>query len=160
MEIQNMIMSTARARIDSSQFEAILTLTSTSTTNPFSGHLKMFGKNSPSGYSNPEISELLNLAAKTIDAEKKDDLYKKYSIKVTIEPCTVMLIKTSAIKIFYRLSVGRDTTTLSLLYNPVTKSIDPLVCMACKESITNVHFCDALHLLCSSCHTKCPVCTK
>ncbi|MGA1825026.1 MAG: hypothetical protein ACMUIP_10235 [bacterium] len=93
-------------------------------------------------------------------ARKKDDLYKKYSIKVKIEPCTVMLIKTSAIKIFYRVSVGRDTTTLSLLYNPVTKSIDPLVCMGCKESITTVHFCDTLHLLCSSCYTKCPVCNK
>jgi len=97
MEIQNMIASTTRARIDSSHFEAIFTLTSTSTTNPISGHLKMFGKNAPSGYSNPEISELLDLAAKTIDAEKKDALYQKIQqILIKDVPCTFLLPMVSA----------------------------------------------------------------
>jgi len=35
---------------------------------------------------------------------KKDDLFKKYSIKTKIEPCAVMLIRTSAVKILYKLS--------------------------------------------------------
>lgn len=92
MEIQNMIKKIARARIDEGQFEAVFSLTSTSTTNPISGHLKMFGQNAPSGYSNPEISELLDLAAKTIDVEKKDDLYQKIQqIMIKDVPSTFLL---------------------------------------------------------------------
>ncbi len=84
-------------------------------------------------------------------AIKKDDLFKKYSIKVKVEPCTAMLISTPAIKILYKASIGRKRKNLSLIYNPVTKSVDPLVCQKCGKSTTNIHFGDRLHLLCPAC---------
>lgn len=93
-------------------------------------------------------------------ARKKDDLFKKYSIKVKIEPCSVMLISTSAIKILYKASIGRKRKNLSLIYNPVTKFVDPLVCQGCGRSTTSLYFCDRLHLLCPTCSDRCPVCSK
>jgi len=93
-------------------------------------------------------------------ARKKDDLFKKYSIKVKIEPCSAMLISTPAIKILYKASIGRKRKNLSLIYNPVTKSVDPLVCQGCGRSTTSLYFCDRLHLLCPTCSNRCPVCSK
>ena len=91
-------------------------------------------------------------------ARKKDDLFKKYSIKVKIKPCTAMLINTPGRKILYKTSIGRKRKNLSLIYNPVTKSIDPLVCQGCGRSSTSIYFCDHLHLLCPACNDRCPVC--
>ena len=91
-------------------------------------------------------------------ARKKDDLFKKYSIKVKVEPCTAMLISTPAIKILYKASIGRKRKNFSLIYNPVTKSVDPLVCQECGRSATSIYFCDDLHLLCPACSNRCPVC--
>ena len=85
-------------------------------------------------------------------ARKKDDLFKKYSIKVKVELCTAMLISTPAIKILYKASIGRKRKDFSLIYNPVAKSVDPLVCHGCGRSTTSIHFGDRLHLLCPACN--------
>lgn len=89
---------------------------------------------------------------------KRDDLFKKYSIKVNVEPCAVMLINTPAVKVLYNIFVRRTRKNVSLIYNPVTKALDPLVCQGCGKSITSIYFCNHLHLLCSMCSEKCPLC--
>ena len=91
-------------------------------------------------------------------ARKRDDLFKKYSIRLKVEPCAVMFVRTPAVRILYRVSIGRNRKTLPLTYNPVTKSMDPLVCQGCGRSITDIYFCDQRHLLCSRCGGKCPLC--
>jgi len=89
---------------------------------------------------------------------KRDDLFKKYSIKVNVEPCAVMLVNTPAVKVLYNVFIGRTRKNVSLTYNPVTRALDPLVCQGCGKSITNIYFCNHLHLLCSMCSKKCPLC--
>ncbi|MBF0121643.1 MAG: hypothetical protein HQK79_22660 [Desulfobacterales bacterium] len=91
-------------------------------------------------------------------ARKKNDLYNKYSIKVKITPSAAMHIKTPVMKVLYKISVGKKPQTLSLIYNPVTKSFDPLVCRGCEKSIYSIYFCKNLHLLCKECSKICPVC--
>ncbi len=91
-------------------------------------------------------------------ARKKDDLFNKYSIRVKVAPCAAMLIRAPAVKILYRAVIGRENKTLSLIYNPVTKSMDPLVCAGCGASSPSVHFCTNLHMLCPACDRGCPVC--
>lgn len=91
-------------------------------------------------------------------ARKRDDLFKKYSIRLKVEPCAAMFVRTPAVRVLYRVSIGRNRKNLSLTYNPVTRSMDPLVCQGCGKSITHVHFCDQRHLLCAWCHEECPVC--
>ncbi len=89
---------------------------------------------------------------------KKADLYKKYSIRARLELCGGMQIRTPAVKILYRISVGRKQKQLSMIYNPVSKSMDPLVCDGCGNSTFNIRFCNHLHVLCPACATNCPVC--
>ena len=89
---------------------------------------------------------------------KKADLFKKYSIRVKLEFCGGIQIRTPAVKILYQTSCGRKQKQLSMIYNPVTKSMDPLVCDGCGDSTFNIRFCDHLHILCPACGAKCPAC--
>jgi hypothetical protein len=91
-------------------------------------------------------------------AKKKDDLFKKYSIKVNIRLSGVMLIRTPAVKLYCQATIGRRKKPFTLFYNPINKSLDPLVCDGCGQPTTSIHFCDRLHLLCSGCAPACPVC--
>jgi hypothetical protein len=93
-------------------------------------------------------------------ARKTDDLFKKYSIRVNIKLCGAMLIRTQAVKVLYRLSVGRKQHRLTLIYNPANKSMDPMVCKGCDASTFSVNFCRYLHPLCPNCSHECPVCKK
>jgi hypothetical protein len=89
---------------------------------------------------------------------KKADLFKKYSIRVKLELCGGIQVHTPALKILYQVSIGRKQKQLSMIYNPVTKSMDPLVCDGCGDSTFNIRFCDHLHILCSACSAQCPAC--
>jgi hypothetical protein len=91
-------------------------------------------------------------------AKKKDDLFKKYSIKVKIELSGAILIRTPAVKLYCKAAVGRHKKTFTLFYNPIDKSLDPLVCEGCGHDAVVVHFCGQFHLLCPRCIQHCPVC--
>ena len=84
-------------------------------------------------------------------AKKKDDLFKKYSIRVSLELCGAMLIKTPAIKVIYQASIGRKKINIPMIYNPTTKSIDSLVCWKCKSSTFNPYFSDDFQIFCPNC---------
>ncbi len=93
-------------------------------------------------------------------ARKTDDLFKKYSIRVNIKLCGAMLIRTQAVKVLYRLYVGRKKQRITLIYNPANKSMDPMVCKGCGASTFSVNFCRHLHPLCPNCSQECPVCKE
>jgi hypothetical protein len=104
-----------------------------------------------------ERQEKIGLLPNELKA-KEEDLFKKYSIKVKFAPCTILQVKTPAVKVFLKVSVGRKTRELSFVYNPVIKALDPLVCESCGESIYQVFFCDNLHVLCRGCNGACSAC--
>ncbi len=85
---------------------------------------------------------------------KKDDLQKKYSVRIRLEPATIMVVRTPAMKIFYRASIGKQHRDISLMYNPVTKTFDPLLCQGCKGNMIRITFCDRLQALCPACRKK------
>jgi len=89
---------------------------------------------------------------------KKEDLFKKYSIRVKLELCGGIWIHTPAAKVLYRVSFGKKQKQLPMVFNPVTKSMDPLVCDGCGDSTYNIGSCDNLHVLCPACRGDCPVC--
>ncbi len=88
---------------------------------------------------------------------KRNDLFKKYSIRVNIEPCAAVVINTPAVKVIYNI-IGKDRNSVSFTYNPVTMALDPVVCQGCKRSTHNIYFCGSRHLLCPACSSKCPLC--
>jgi hypothetical protein len=83
---------------------------------------------------------------------KKADLVNKYWIKITISLAAAMVVSTPAVKILFTALVGRKQKNLSLIYNPITKQIDPMVCESCHRSIYRIAFCKDLHILCPQCH--------
>lgn len=89
---------------------------------------------------------------------KKADLFKKYSIRASIYLSGGIRIRMPAVRLLYEASAGRNKKTLSMTYNPATKSMDPLVCDGCGDSTYAIRFCDRLHVLCSMCSGKCPAC--
>ncbi len=91
-------------------------------------------------------------------AKKKDDLFKKYSIKIKLQLSGALLIRTPAVKLFCRASIGRRQKALTLFYNPIDKSLDPAVCSGCGEGTYTIHLCNQLHLLCPHCGQNCPAC--
>jgi len=104
-----------------------------------------------------ERNEKIALLPRELE-RKRDDLFKKYSIRVDIEPCAAMLVNTPAVKVLYYVLIGKRRKNISLVYNPITRMLDPLVCQGCGKSITTICFCDHLHLLCPACGEKCPLC--
>lgn len=92
-------------------------------------------------------------------AAKQDDLLNKYSIRVKVSLSAAMAIRTPAIKVLFKAVSGKRHKNLSLIYNPVTKSMDPLVCEACGQSMYRIGLCKGLHLLCAACQANgCPLC--
>jgi hypothetical protein len=92
-------------------------------------------------------------------AKKKDDLFKKYSINVSLRLSGAILVRTPAVKLFCRATIGRWKKSFTLFYNPIDKSIDPIACEGCGDSAFHIGACDRLHLLCPNCAQRCPVCT-
>ncbi len=84
-------------------------------------------------------------------ARKTDDLFKKYSIKVSMNPAAAMIIRSPAKKIVCKLSVGKKARRLFLTYNPVARSIEPLACARCEKNIRHIHFSNNLEPLCFEC---------
>jgi hypothetical protein len=91
-------------------------------------------------------------------ARKRDDLLKKYSIRLKVVPSALMIVSMPAIQVLCRLSIGKKQKSIPLFYNPVTKSMDPAVCDGCTASTTRIAFCDRFHLLCPACAGPCPAC--
>jgi ABC-type transport system substrate-binding protein len=79
-------------RIKASDFEALFFLIDGSLTQPNFGDARLFGKESPLGYKNPEMIRLLDMAKLEIDPDKLDSIYKKI-MPIFIEdmPMTLLL---------------------------------------------------------------------
>ena len=84
-------------------------------------------------------------------AAKKKDLLNKYTIKLNFSPAAALLVTTPCVRISVTLISGRRTKTLPVMYNPVTKQMDPLVCTSCGISTCAAGLTDTLDLCCPGC---------
>ena len=82
---------------------------------------------------------------------KKQDLFKKYSIKVRLQPAALMQIRTPAKKIACRLSIGKQRRQFFLTYNPVTRNLDFPSCRRCHKPLSHIHFDSRLEPVCHGC---------
>ncbi len=106
-----------------------------------------------------ERSEKIRLIPEEME-KKKHDLFNKYSIKVSFGLSGAMLIRTPAVKLLCNATIGRRQKPLTLYYNPIDKSLDPLVCAGCGDGTYQLHFCGQLHPLCPRCAPHCPLCAR
>ena len=94
-------------------------------------------------------------------AAKQSDLLNKYSIRINVSLAAAMAVTTPAIKVLFNVVSGKQNKSLSLIYNPVIKQMEPLVCAACGQSMYRIGLCGNFHLLCDTCYAGgCPLCEK
>lgn len=110
---------------------------------------------------NPALSDTARRDRRTkIDAlpeelsRKTDDLFKKYSIRVSMHPAAAMVIRTPGKKIICKLSVGKKSRQLFLTYNPVIRALEPPACTRCQKNISHIHFSGDFEPLCFECRGR------
>ena len=92
MEIQPLEANLLKRHIRTSDFEALFFLIHGSLTQPNFGDAKIFGKESPLGYTNPEMIRLLDMALLEMDPDKLDRIYKEIMpIFIKDMPMTLLL---------------------------------------------------------------------
>ncbi len=92
MEIQALEANLLKQHIRAGDFEALFFLIDGSLTQPNFGDARLFGKESPLGYENPEIIRLLELALSEMDPAELDSIYEKIMpIFVEDMPMTFLL---------------------------------------------------------------------
>jgi ABC-type transport system substrate-binding protein len=77
MEIQPLQANLLKQCIKASDFEALFFLIDGSLTQPNFGDARLFGKESPLAYKNPEMIQLLDMAILEMDLDKLGSIYKK-----------------------------------------------------------------------------------
>jgi len=85
---------------------------------------------------------------------KIDDLHKKYTVRVRLRLAAAMLVNSPSRKIVCKMSRGKSTGQLFLIYNPVTRSIDPPACSGCGKPVSHVHLNADLASECLECHRQ------
>jgi len=84
-------------------------------------------------------------------AAKTDDLFNKYSIRIRLKLSGAVLLKSPVVKIFFHVSMGREKKNITLYYNPVLKSIEPLKCQQCGKDTYKPFFGQHMNTFCPQC---------
>lgn len=90
-------------------------------------------------------------------ARKVEDLRQKYRVEVTITACATLRLLVNIAQISLAIRYRKGERTLRVVWNPLTRQLDPLVCERCRQTITRIHPVatnNAVDLLCSSCAQK------
>jgi hypothetical protein len=101
------------------------------------------------------------------EASKLLALGEKYNIQLGLEPQALLMVRIPVIRCDLIIKRRQAERRLSVVYNLLSKRIDPLSCEACGVDLWDFGLCDqALHVLCSRCLSKagsrnkqhCPAC--
>ena len=90
-------------------------------------------------------------------ARKVDDLRQKYQVGVTITACAALRLLVNIAQITLAMRFRKGERTLRVVWNPLTRRLDPLVCERCRQTITRIHpVADdkAIEFLCARCVQK------
>lgn len=90
-----------------------------------------------------------------IEAEKTSKLAalkEKYRLRLTLRPVALLLARLPVRRCEILVKRRKGERLLSLVYNPLSRAFDPMVCEACGTDVYTLGFCDeALHILCPPC---------
>jgi len=85
------------------------------------------------------------------------DLEHKYQVQVTITGCGAIRFLASVVQIMTEIKYRKFQRTAQVIWNPITRSLDPLVCEGCQGTIRSVYPREKnsqILLLCPSCSAK------
>src|SRR5271157_2713939 len=108
----------------------------------------------------PEIRRLA--AATRLDrAAKLDDLARKYSLRIRVEPGDVLVVPLPVLEITARLIRKKAERVAKLHWNPALGALESPWCESCFGRAHPLFLCDdRVHCVCKSCLTVCPNCGK
>ena len=101
-------------------------------------------------------------AATRLDrAAKLDDLARKYSLRIRVEPGDVLVAPLPVLEISARLIRKKAERVARLHWNPALGALESPWCESCFGRAHPLFLCDGrVHCLCKSCLTACPSCGK
>ena len=108
--------------------------------------------------------EEVQKAASRLEATKADYLKKiqdardKYALEIVIEPVSALRMVLPVTVLQVTLQRRKKSRRVEIPVNPVTRRLESLLCVNCREAVLNFSLCDDLHVLCSRCFPECRAC--
>jgi hypothetical protein len=126
--------------------------------------LSQIGKRMTRRAADPEAAEKerSRAAATQLDrAAKLEDLVRKYSLKIRIQPGDVLAVLLPVREISTRLIRKKAERVARLHWNPKLGALESPFCEGCSGPAHPLFLCDdRVHFLCKSCAAPCPNCGK
>lgn len=89
------------------------------------------------------------------------DQQKRYSLKIGVDLINVLRVYIPVVSLEYEVLRKQARRNISIIWNPLVKDLELPVCESCFADAGEFSLCDRhLHLVCSHCYFKCPVCKK
>jgi len=93
-----------------------------------------------------------------LEMERKiEDLEQKYQVRVTISAGAAVRLLVDVVQVMVDLRYRKAARSLSLIWNPLTRRLDPLRCEQCGQTTTRIHPSGRdtqIRLLCHPCSRK------
>jgi len=104
------------------------------------------------GQRQERLSKIMDLPAEM--ARKVEDLKQKYQVDITITACAGLRLLVAIAQVMLEVRFRKLTRSVRVIWNPLTRRLDPLVCERCHNTIRKIHPAATDHgieLLCSRC---------
>lgn len=69
---------------------------------------------------------------------KVEDLKQKYQIQVTLTSCAALRFLVPVVRLTVEIRYRKLSQEIRLIYNPITRSLDPLVCERCRTTTRSI----------------------
>jgi len=70
---------------------------------------------------------------------KTADLNEKYQVRVTVQGCAALRFLVDVVQLLVELKARKAQRSLRLIWNPLTRHLDPLVCESCRSTMRSVY---------------------
>ncbi|MBM4288105.1 MAG: hypothetical protein FJ135_08165 [Deltaproteobacteria bacterium] len=90
-------------------------------------------------------------------ARKITDLEQKYRVRVTISAGAAVRLLVDVVQLLLELEVHRVLRSVTVIWNPLTRRLDPLVCESCRQAMEKVYptpLHGRIQLLCFACSRR------
>lgn len=90
-------------------------------------------------------------------ARKIEDLEQKYQVRVTVSACAAFRFLVDIVQLMVEVKHRKFKRSIPVIWNPVTRRLDPLICERCGETTTRIHPVpreNTVELLCDRCSRR------
>jgi len=91
---------------------------------------------------------------------KKLDMINKYETTIDVKLVNAAIIFIPCVVGEIEVLQRKNRINLQIPWNPIIKSLEPLVCEGCLSETFSIYLCPEMHLLCENCHTSCITCGR